>query len=102
MGRLFLTTHAAKSHIMLGLKSALELSMVKLLNHEIQKKELLVSKEKRSVNGSFSYSAPSGLHDDCIMALAMAWDVYLKMGGAETVVFRAKDPIEEIEKKANS
>ena len=63
----FLTTHAVKSHIVLGLKSALEHSKVKLLNHEIQKKELLAFEEKGSVNGSFSYSAPSGLHDDCVM-----------------------------------
>ncbi len=52
-----------------GLKSALEHSKVKLLNHEIQKKELLSFEEKGTTNGSFSYSAPSGLHDDCVMPL---------------------------------
>ena len=46
---------------------------MKLLNNEIQKKELLAFEEKGTVNGSFSYSAPSGLHDDCVMALAIAW-----------------------------
>ena len=65
----FLTTHAVKSHIMLGLKSALEHAKVKLLNHEVQKKELLAFEEKVSTNGSFSYSAPSGLHDDCVLPL---------------------------------
>jgi phage FluMu gp28-like protein len=94
----FLTTHAVKSHIVLGLKSALEHSKVKLLNHEIQKKELLAFEEKGSVNGSFSYSAPSGLHDDCVMALAMAWDACSKMNGSETLLIPATDPIEEIEK----
>ncbi len=65
----FLTTHAVKSHIVLGLKSALEHSKVKLLNHEIQKKEMLAFEEKGTTNGSFSYSAPSGLHDDCACPL---------------------------------
>lgn len=41
----FLTTHAVKPHIVLGLNSALEHSKVKLLNHEIQKKELLTFEE---------------------------------------------------------
>lgn len=95
----FLTTHAAKSHIVLGLKSALEHSKVKLLNNEIQKKELLAFEEKGSVNGSFSYSAPSGLHDDCVMALAMVWDACSKMNGMSAIVIQAGDPIEEIEKK---
>lgn len=97
----FLTTHAAKSHIVLGLKSALEHSKVKLLNHEIQKKELLAFEEKVSANGSFSYSAPSGLHDDCVMALAMAWDACSKMGGMPAMVIRAGDPIVEIEKETD-
>ena len=82
---------------MLGLKSALEHSKVKLLNNEIQKKELLAFEEKGSVNGSFSYSAPSGLHDDCVMALAMAWDACSKMNGGETLLIKALDPIVEIE-----
>lgn len=95
----FLTTHAVKLYIVLGLKSALEHSKVKLLNHEIQKKELLAFEEKGTTNGSFSYSAPTGLHDDCVMALAMAWDACSKMNGAPAVVIRAGDPIEDIEKE---
>jgi len=93
----FVTTQASKSSIILGLKSALEHSHVRLLNHEIQKKELLSFEEKVSPNGSFSYSAPAGLHDDCVMALAMAWDACQKMSGSETLLIPAPDPIEEIE-----
>lgn len=52
---------------MLGLKSALEPSKVKLLNHEIQKKKLLGFEEKGTTNGSVSYSESSGLHDDYVM-----------------------------------
>ena len=92
----FLTTQAAKSHIILGLKSALEHNRVKLLNHEIQKKELLSFEEKVSTNGSFSYSAPSGLHDDCVMSLAIAWDACSKLNGSAAFLVQASDPIEEI------
>ncbi len=94
----FVTTQASKSSIILGLKSALEHSHIRLLDHEIQKKELLSFEEKVSPNGSFSYSAPAGLHDDCVMALAMAWDACQKMSGSETLLIPAPDPIVEIEK----
>ena len=30
--------------------------------------------EKRTASGSFTYGAPRGQHDDCVMALTMAWD----------------------------
>lgn len=76
----------------------MEHAKVKLLNYEIQKKELLAFEEKGTTNGSFSYSAPSGLHDDCVMALAMAWDACSKMNGTPAVIIRAGDPIEEMEK----
>ena len=94
----FVTTQASKSNIILGLKSALEHSHIRLLNHEIQKKELLSFEEKVSPNGSFSYSAPAGAHDNCVMALAMAWDACQKMSGSETLLIPAPDPIDEIVK----
>ena len=28
---------------------------------------------KRNASGGFSYSAPDGMHDDCVMSLAIAW-----------------------------
>ena len=93
----FVTTQASKSNIILGLKSALEHSHIRLLNHEIQKKELLSFEEKVSPNGSFSYSAPAGLHDDCVMALALVWDACQKMSGAAALLIPAPDPIDEIE-----
>lgn len=94
----FLTTQSAKSHIILGLKSALEHSRIKLLNHEIQKRELLSFEEKVSVNGSFSYSAPSSLHDDTVMALAIVWDACQKMSGSASLLIPAQDPIDEMRK----
>ncbi len=94
----FLTTQASKNNLILGLKSALEHSRLRLLDHEIQKRELLAFEERVSPNGAFSYSAPAGLHDDCVMALAMAWDACQKMSGSETLLIPAPDPLDKIEK----
>lgn len=93
----FLTTQSAKSHIILGLKSAFEHSHLLLLDHEIQKKELLSFEEKVSPNGAFSYSAPAGQHDDCVMALAMAWEACSRQSGVPTLIISAPDPIKSIE-----
>lgn len=93
----FVTTQASKSNIILGLKSALEHSHIRLLNHEIQKKELLSFEEKVSPNGSFSYSAPAGAHDNCVMALALVWDACQKMSSSETLLIPAPDPFDENE-----
>jgi hypothetical protein len=35
---------------------------------------------KRNASGSFSYSAPTGLHDDMVMALAIAWNAVSASG----------------------
>ena len=40
----------------------------------IQVGELLSYESKRSISGSFSYSAPENQHDDTVMALAIAWN----------------------------
>jgi len=92
----FVTSQGAKANIILGLKAALEHRQLKLLADEVQKRELLNYEERVSANGAFSYSAPAGQHDDCVMALAMAWDMCNKMGGGEEVVIEAGDPLEDI------
>jgi len=92
----FVTSQGAKANIILGLKAALEHGQLKLLADEIQTRELLNFEERVSPNGAFSYSAPVGQHDDCVMALAMAWDMCNKMGVSEDVVIEVGDPLEDI------
>jgi hypothetical protein len=36
--------------------------------------ELLSFEGKRNASGTFSYSAPAGMHDDCVMSLAIGWN----------------------------
>jgi phage terminase large subunit-like protein len=70
----FVTTNATKQVIIQNLQSAFEHGEIKILNNPILIGELLSYESKRNSSGSFSYSAPEGVHDDCVMALAICWD----------------------------
>jgi phage terminase large subunit-like protein len=69
----FTTTSATKQAIIQNLQSALENGLIRVLNDPVLVGELLSFESKRNASGSFSYSAPSGMHDDCVMSLAIAW-----------------------------
>ena len=70
----FLTTSATKQNIIQSLQTALENGQIGLLNNPVLVGELLSFESKRNASGSFSYSAPEGMHDDCVMSLAFAWN----------------------------
>ena len=69
----FTTTSATKQSIIQSLQSAFENGQIRILNDPILIGELLSFESKRNASGSFSYSAPPGMHDDCVMSLAIAW-----------------------------
>ena len=69
----FTTTNATKQAAIQGLQSAFEHAGIKIINDPVLMGELLSFQSKRNPSGSFSYSAPSGMHDDCVMSLAIAW-----------------------------
>lgn len=69
----FTTTNATKQTAITALQSAFEHAEIKIINNSILIGELLSYESKRSPNGSMTYSAPAGMHDDCVMALAIAW-----------------------------
>ena len=69
----FTTTSATKQAIIQGLQSAFEHGEIRIINDPILVGELLSFESKRSPSGGFSYSAPSGMHDDTVMSLAIAW-----------------------------
>ena len=69
----FTTTSATKQTIITQLQAAFEHSEIGIINDPILIGELLSFESKRSPSGSFSYSAPEGMHDDCVMSLAIAW-----------------------------
>ncbi len=69
----FTTTNATKAQIVEGLALAFETSAIHLppvpeLIGELQAYEL-----ERLPSGLIRYGAPPGLHDDCVVSLALAW-----------------------------
>lgn len=68
----FKTTSTTKQPLIQNLQSAFEHGAIKILNDPTQVNELQAYESKRTAAG-MSYSAPAGLHDDTVMALALAW-----------------------------
>lgn len=70
----FMTTSQSKQKIIDGLALAFERGDIHLPRDEpVLVGELQAYESKRLASGAMSYSAPSGMHDDTVMALALAW-----------------------------
>jgi hypothetical protein len=69
----FTTTAASKHQIITALELAFDKQEITVLNDAVLIAELN-SYEKKERAGLPSYSAPSGMHDDTVMALAFAWN----------------------------
>lgn len=50
----------------------IERGLIKLLNNQTQISELLAYEMNRTPHGFIKFGAPEGMHDDCVMSLAMA------------------------------
>jgi hypothetical protein len=70
----FTTSNATKQDIITRLQAAFEHGEIKIINDQVLIGELLSFESKRNASGSFSYSAPEGMHDDCVMSLAIGWN----------------------------
>lgn len=74
--RAFNTTNASKAEAIEALALALEngqLAMPKDDRIDILKRELIAYDQERLPSGQIRYGAPKNQHDDCCMALAIAW-----------------------------
>lgn len=69
----FTTTNASKMRIIDALALAFERQEIRILPDPVLLGELQVFEMQRLPSGLLRYSAPSGLHDDTVMALALAW-----------------------------
>jgi phage FluMu gp28-like protein len=65
---------ANKQGMVQGLALALERGTLALLPDPVQVGELKAYEADRLPSGKFTYSAPSGQHDDCVSALMLAYD----------------------------
>lgn len=76
----FVTTQLTKQAIIQGLQAGFENGEIGIPNHAVLIGELLAFESKRNAGGTFSYSAPDGLHDDCVMSLAIGWNAVSRKG----------------------
>jgi phage terminase large subunit-like protein len=69
----FQTTNASKAAVIDALALAFERAELRVLHDAVLLNELLAYQAERLPSGLLRYSAPDGLHDDCVIALALAW-----------------------------
>jgi hypothetical protein len=69
----FTTTNASKAQVVESLALAFERGEIRVLNDPVMVGELVAYQAERLPSGLMRYGAPSGQHDDAVMALAMAW-----------------------------
>ena len=69
----FTTTNATKRVLIDGLSLAFENRGLRILNDPVLVGELQAYESETLASGMIRYGAPGGVHDDCVMALALAW-----------------------------
>lgn len=69
----FTTTNTSKQQVVQALQSAFEHDNIKILDDPVLVGELLSFESKKTASGNYTYSAPEGQHDDCVMSLALAY-----------------------------
>lgn len=69
----FTTTNASKTRIIEDLALAFEQRQIAILPDVVQVGELQAFEMERLPGGAIRYGAPGGMHDDTVMALALAW-----------------------------
>ena len=71
--RRFTTTNATKATIIEDLATAFERGELAILADPVLVAELQAYELQRTPSGMVRYTAPAGMHDDCVIALALAW-----------------------------
>jgi len=69
----FVTTNASKAAAVQALTLAFERLSITIPNDPVLIGELQAFEGKPLPSGLIRYAAPAGLHDDCVISLAMAW-----------------------------
>lgn len=70
----FNTTNASKSAAIQSLELAFERGEIQLLADELQINEIMAYQSEKLPSGLVRYGSPDGLHDDTVMALAIAYN----------------------------
>ena len=69
----FNTTNATKAQLIDALALAFERRDIAIMDNPLLISELEAYESERLPSGLIRYGAPSGFHDDCVIALALAW-----------------------------
>jgi phage terminase large subunit-like protein len=69
----FVTTNATKADAIESLAAAFEQGNIRILDDATLIAELQAYEVERLPSGMVRYSAPDGMHDDCVISLALAW-----------------------------
>jgi hypothetical protein len=69
----FQTTNATKAEIINALQLAFEQGAIHVINDAVQVSELMAYQSERLPSGLVRFGAPEGMHDDTVIALALAW-----------------------------
>lgn len=84
----FTTGNATKALAVDAVALALERGQLGIPDHDVLINELVAFDAERLPSGMLRYSAPEGMHDDCIMALAMAmWAAASPMRQPQKVIW---------------
>ena len=83
--RAFRTTAASKQQIINQLALAFEQGDITIPQDDTLLGELQAYTLERLPGGTFRYHAPSSLHDDCVMALALTWHGVVGPGRIEYI-----------------
>jgi hypothetical protein len=76
----FTTTNATKAQAIEALGLAFERGDIRILPDPVLIGELQAYEMERLPSGMTRYSAPDGMHDDCVMSLALAWQALADTG----------------------
>src|SRR5262249_38499389 len=66
-------TNPSKLELLGKLAAAFDNGQIRLMDHEEQERELVAFEQSRTAAGNYQMGAPSGMHDDCVISLALAW-----------------------------
>jgi hypothetical protein len=73
-------TNATKAQVIQDLALAFEQGSIKILPDPTQVAELQAYQAEKLPSGMIRYTAPEGMHDDTVMALALAWQGCVRRG----------------------
>lgn len=69
----FVTSNASKAQIIEDLAAAFDHRSISIYDDRVLIDELEAYEGDRLPSGQMRYGAPQGVHDDCVMSLALAW-----------------------------